>query len=66
MPFGGGPHICIGMGMALQEAVLILATLAQRFQPRLKTPQDVKISARITIAPEGGLKMRLERRPAAA
>jgi cytochrome P450 len=62
MPFGGGPRICIGMGMALQEAVLILATLAQRFRPRMVEPQDVKITARITIAPEGGLKMRLERR----
>ena len=62
MPFGGGPRICIGMGMAMQEAVLILATLAQRFRPRMVTPQDVRISAKITIAPVGGLKMRLERR----
>jgi cytochrome P450 len=63
MPFGGGPRICIGAQLAMTEATLILATLAQRFQPRLKTPQDVKLSARITLAPEGGLKMRLERRP---
>jgi cytochrome P450 len=61
MPFGGGPRICIGMGMAMQEAVLILAALAQRFRPRMK-PQEVRLSARITIAPIGGLKMRLERR----
>ncbi|MGH6965769.1 MAG: cytochrome P450 [Phenylobacterium sp.] len=66
MPFGAGPRICIGMGLAMTEATLILATLAQRRQPRLKTPQDVKLSARITLAPEGGLKMRLERRPSAA
>jgi cytochrome P450 len=65
MPFGAGPRICIGMGMAMQEAVIILATLAQRFRPRMVNPQDVKISARITIAPEGGLKMRLERRETA-
>jgi cytochrome P450 len=49
----------------MTEATLILATLAQRFRPRLKTPQQVKLSARITLAPEGGLKMRLERRAAA-
>jgi len=67
MPFGAGPRICIGMGLAMTEATLILATLAQRHQPRLKTPQDVKLSARITLAPEGGLKMRLQhRKPAAA
>ena len=67
MPFGAGPRICIGMGLAMTEATLILATLAQGHQPRLKTPQDVKLSARITLAPEGGLKMRLQhRKPAAA
>ena len=67
MPFGAGPRICIGMGLAMTEATLILAALAQRHRPRLKTPQDVKLSARITLAPQGGLKMRLERRmPAAA
>jgi len=65
MPFGAGPRICIGMGLAMTETTLILATLAQRHQPRLKTPQDVKLSARITLAPEGGLKMRLEHRPSA-
>jgi cytochrome P450 len=66
MPFGAGPRICIGMGLAMQEAVLILATLAQRFQPRMVTPQEVSISARITIAPEGGLKMRLAPRQLSA
>ncbi len=63
MPFGAGPRICIGAQLAMTEATLILATLAQRFQPRLTTPQDVKLSARITLAPEGGLKMKLSRRP---
>lgn len=66
MPFGAGPRICIGMGLAMTEATLILATLAQRHRPRLKTPQDVKLSARITLAPEGGLKMCLDRRMPAA
>ena len=63
MPFGGGPRICIGAQLAMTEASLILATLAQRFQPRLTTPQEIKLMARITLAPEGGLKMRLEQRP---
>lgn len=62
MPFGAGPRICIGMALAMTEATLILAALAQGHQPRLTTPQDVKLSARITLAPEGGLKMRLDRR----
>lgn len=33
MPFGAGPRICIGAQLAMTEAALILATLAQRFQP---------------------------------
>jgi cytochrome P450 len=62
LPFGGGPHVCIGASLAMMEATIILATLAQRFRPRLKTPQQVKLRARITLAPDGGLKMRLARR----
>ena len=35
LPFGGGPHQCIGNSFALMEATLILATVAQRYQLRL-------------------------------
>eukprot|EP00047_Mylnosiga_fluctuans_P022911 m.128916 g.128916 ORF g.128916 m.128916 type:complete len:504 (+) comp9422_c0_seq4:43-1554(+) len=31
VPFSGGPRNCLGMKFALQEATLVLATLAQRF-----------------------------------
>jgi len=41
MPFGGGPRQCIGAGFALTEAQLILAMIAQRYQPRLQPGYQV-------------------------
>jgi cytochrome P450 len=55
LPFGDGPRICIGASFALQEAVVILATLLARFRFAAvpgKTPQPVMI---LTLRPEGGV-----------
>jgi cytochrome P450 len=64
MPFGGGPRICIGAALATTEATLILAALAQRFNPKLAPGQDIKLQARVTLRPLNGMKMILERRAA--
>ena len=62
LPFGGGPRVCIGQVLAMTEATLILATLAQRFRLRLRPGHKVAIQNRVTIRPRDGLPMRLERR----
>ncbi|HEY3889944.1 MAG TPA: cytochrome P450 [Caulobacteraceae bacterium] len=62
LPFGGGPRVCIGAVLAMTEASLILAVLAQRYQPRLIEGQDVTLQTRITLRPKNGMRMRLERR----
>jgi cytochrome P450 len=62
LPFGGGPRVCIGQVLAMTEATLILATLAQRFRVRLKRGHRVSIQNRVTIRPRGGLPMTIERR----
>jgi cytochrome P450 len=64
LPFGGGPRVCIGATLAMTEATLILAVLAQKFRLRLKEPQEVKLQARITLRPKDKLMTILERRPA--
>jgi cytochrome P450 len=35
LPFGLGPHVCIGAQLAMTEAVLVIARLAQRFNVML-------------------------------
>ena len=62
LPFGGGPRICIGMALAMTEAQLILATLAQRFRPKLVLDQKIVLQHRITMRPRDGIKMSLEAR----
>lgn len=57
MPFGGGPRVCIGAALAMTEAVLILATLAQRWRPRLVAGQDIVLQHRVTMRPRDGIKM---------
>jgi len=62
-PFGGGPRRCIGEGFAWTEGVLILATLARRWRPRLVPGRHVETQPRITLRPgAGGVPMRMESR----
>lgn len=60
LPFGDGPRICIGANFALQEAVIILATLLarHRFSPvEGKEPKPVMI---LTLRPEGGVWLKVD------
>jgi cytochrome P450 len=62
IPFGAGPRICIGAAFAIEEALLILATIAQRYRLHLKPGHPVEPQGLITLRPRYGLPMRLERR----
>jgi cytochrome P450 len=62
IPFGAGPRICIGAAFAMTEAILILATIAQRYRLHLKPGFPVEPQGLITLRPRYGLQMRLERR----
>lgn len=56
LPFGAGPRICIGAGFAITEAVLVLATILQRWRVRLVPDHPVEPVALITLRPRFGLK----------
>jgi enediyne biosynthesis protein E7 len=57
LPFGGGERVCIGQHLAAVEAVLVLATLAQRVRLELQPDFPVEPEALVTLRPKDGLMM---------
>jgi cytochrome P450 len=62
LPFGYGPRICIGAAFAMAEAVLILASLAQRFRPRVAPGCRVEPQAIFTLHAKYGMQMQIASR----
>lgn len=62
IPFGGGPHKCIGFQFALYEAQLILTMITQRYRLRLKAGYQPVPQPLITLRARDGMPMHLQRR----
>lgn len=62
MPFGAGQRICIGMKFAYMEAVAILGTLVRALRFRPNPDHRVEPNIRITLRPEGGMPLYVEKR----
>jgi cytochrome P450 len=62
LPFGAGPRVCVGAGFGMMEAVLLLATIAQRFRIRIADGQNVKMQPTVTLRPANGIRVTLQRR----
>ena len=61
-PFGGGQRSCIGASFAMMEAVLVLATIAQRYKIALVQGWPVEPMPTITLRPRHGIRVVLARR----
>lgn len=56
-PFSAGDRHCIGEGFAWQEALLILATLLERWRFELVPGQHIRPRPSVTLRPDGPIRM---------
>ncbi len=56
-PFIYGPRVCVGNQFAMMEAILIVATIAQRYDMVLRDTQPVPMRALLTLNPAHGIEM---------
>ena len=62
MPWGAGPHVCIGKNFAIMETLMILSAIVQRFNVSLVPRQLVEVNPRFTLRPKYGVKVTLSER----
>ncbi|MBX3579838.1 MAG: cytochrome P450 [Rhizobiaceae bacterium] len=62
MPFGFGPRTCIGASFALNEAIVIVASLARHFRLEAVPGHTVVPLQRVTLHQGNGLPLRLRHR----
>jgi cytochrome P450 len=62
LPFGAGPRVCIGASFALQEAVIVLSHILRTFRLLPVPHHTARPLQRITLRPEGGMPLIVERR----
>ena len=62
LPFGAGPHTCIGMGFALPQSIVFLAMILRVYRLDLVAGHRVTLVHRITLRPKEGMPMLLRRR----
>ena len=63
-PFGAGPRYCIGQTFATTEAILVLATICQRFTFAPDPTYRLELWPNITLRPKMGVRLRVEARAA--
>jgi cytochrome P450 len=59
LPFGAGPHQCLGSHFFMVEAQLIVAALLRRYRPVLQTQVPVTAQPAATLRPRRPVRLRL-------
>jgi cytochrome P450 len=62
LPFSKGPRVCLGAAFALQEAVIVLATIMRDWTVSPVEGHVPKPVARLTLRSENGIRLNMERR----
>ncbi|MCF6474105.1 cytochrome P450 [Nonomuraea sp. MG754425] len=61
IPFGLGPHVCLGQHLFYVEASLVIANLMSRYRPALTNPQQLKpVPGGATLRPKQKLYLKLQ------
>ena len=61
-PFGGGSRVCIGNHFAMMEAMLMIATMAQRFDLENIMTGELQTQPSVTLRPTVPVSMRIHAR----
>jgi cytochrome P450 len=62
LPFGAGPHTCVGQHFAMMELMITLPTLLQHFELDLESHEEPRAIPLITLRAEGPIHFRLRKR----
>jgi len=63
-PFGGGTRLCIGESFAWMEAVLVVATIAQRWRFERVDTAPIPLEPLVTLRPKTAIRLRPHARTA--
>jgi cytochrome P450 len=62
VPFGEGPRMCLGKGLADMEALTIVSLFSRAFRIAPAQPGDIEMETLVTLRPAGGVPVRLSPR----
>ena len=62
IPFGAGPRVCVGAGLAMVQAKILVAMTAQRYSLDLEASHRVEPAPGTVMRPRWGMPMRVHRR----